>query len=64
MMKKLSSDDFPFSHYVDEENKVVYVNVRSFMGSMGAHVRGKQVWPDYEIINVSDETLQDKLNNA
>lgn len=64
MTKKLNSDTYPFQHYVDDDNQVVYVNVRSIMGSMGAHLKGKQIWPDYEIVNVSDETLQDKLNNA
>ena len=56
--------DFPFSHYVDDENQIVYVHVHSFAGSMGAHVKGKQYWPGYEIMNVSAETLEEKLNNA
>ena len=53
-----------FSHYVDVENQIVYVHVHSFAGSMGAHVKGKQFWPDYEIMNVSAKTLEEKLNNA
>ena len=52
--------NFSFPHIVDDENKVVSVYVHSWLGSMGAHTVGKQIWPNYKIQCVSKEVL-DKL---
>ena len=65
MMRKPNFDkEFPFSHYVDDEKQIVYVHVHSFAGSMGAHVKGKQFWPGYEVMNVSEDKLNELLKNA
>ena len=59
--KKLSSKDVPHLHHVDDKNKIVYVHVGSFLGSMAAHVRGQEIWPDYEI-RTSSQDLVEYLN--
>ena len=49
---------YQFPHFIDDENKVVYVYYRSWAGSMGAHTLGKKIWPDYEIKGVTKEKLE------
>ena len=63
--KKRNSEfsGYPFTHYIDDDNKIIYVYYNSWAGSMGAHVRGKQIWPDYEIKHRTKEYIQELKDN-
>ena len=50
---------YPFAHHIDDNNQVIYVYYYTWAGSMGAHHKGKQIWPDYEIKGVTKEKLQE-----
>ena len=60
MMTK-KKNQYNFLHHVDEEHKKVYVHVNSWAGSMGAQVRGKELFPGYEIV-ISSQDLVEYLN--
>ena len=53
---------YPFEHYIDDDNQVIYVYYYTWAGSMGAHTRGKQIWPDYEIKHATKEQIQELKN--
>ena len=58
--KKIRNSEYsgyPFKHYIDDDNKVIYVFYNSWAGSMGAHTLGKRIWPDYTIKHTSQEEI-------
>ena len=56
MTKK--KQNFNFLHHVDDKHEIVYVYVKSWLGSMGAQAKGKEIWPDYQIRNASQDLVE------
>ena len=56
MSKK--KQNFNFLHHVDDKHEIVYVYVRSWLGSMAAQTKGKELWPDYQIRNASQDLVE------
>ena len=54
---------YPFSHYVDDEDSTLYVHYYTWAGSMGAHVLGHKIWPDYKIEHSTLEKLEELRND-
>ena len=59
--KKKQNSKLEFLHHVDDKHEIVYYNVRSFLGNLGARARLKTLFPDYEY-RVASQDLIEYLN--
>ena len=56
---KRHSERLPWPHYIDEEDKCVYVNVNGWQSALGANALVKKWLPGYDLTLVSEERLDE-----
>ena len=58
--RKTRYQKIPWRHFIDEENKEIFVVVHSAITAMGACKRVKQLFPGYECQYASDAFIDKK----